>query len=44
MNGSTLAGMAGEDVAVRQMAEIPVDDPAMIDDDVAALGESFDGE
>ena len=31
-------------VSVRQMAEIPVDDPAVIDDDVATLGESLDGE
>ena len=31
-------------VSVRQMAEIPVDDPAVIDDDVAPLGESLDGQ
>ena len=31
-------------VAVRQVPEIPVDDPAVIDDDVAALGESLDGQ
>ena len=36
-----LAGMTGNDVAVRQMPEIPVDDPAVIDDDVAASRESL---
>ena len=41
---NALAGMAGNAVAVGQMAEIPVDDPAVIDDDVAPLGESLDGQ
>ena len=31
-------------VSVRQVAEIPVDDPAVIDDDVATLSESLDGQ
>ena len=36
--------MAGDDVSMRQVAEIPINDPAVIDDDVAPLGESLDGQ
>ena len=39
-----LAGVAGDHVAVGQMAEVAVDDPAVIDDDVAPRGESLDGQ
>jgi len=38
-----LAGMAGDDIAVGQVPEIPANDPAVIDDDVAACRKSLDG-
>ena len=44
MHRNALAGVRGQAIPVRQMAEIPVDDPAVIDDDVAALGKPLDGQ
>src|SRR5260370_42169202 len=37
-----VAGVVGPDVPVGQVAEVLCDDPAVIDDDVAAFGESLD--
>ena len=37
-----LAGVAGHDIAVREMPEIAVDHPAVVDDEVAAFGEALD--
>ena len=42
VHGNALAGMACDDISVAKMAEIPVNDPAVIDDDVAAFGKSLD--
>src|SRR2546421_402499 len=36
--------MAGRAIAVGQMPELPVNDPAVIDDNVTALGEALDGQ
>ena len=42
MHRHALAGVAGHGISMRQMAEVAVDDPAVIHDDVAAFGESRD--
>src|ERR1700733_6694158 len=43
VDGDALAGMAGYAVSVCQMPEIAIDQPTMVDDDVAPLCESLDG-